>query len=112
LAKIFAAMVSPPPASAALLERFDSFVEPLLTCVKGKSKRRLAQQYARGLLGPSERKTAAPLARQMRGVESAPALERDVRGMLSDEPWDAACVMLRGARQLLRQSDGWPGVGG
>ena len=90
-----------------LMGRVDEFVRPVLMAIGGQRVRRLAQQYVYGLLGPGERKTAAPIAQRLAGAKEAPAFERRLRGMLCDEKWSHQGLMSAGASRLVEQTGGW-----
>jgi SRSO17 transposase len=92
-----------------LLTRLDAFVRPALRVIERTQPRRLAGVYVRGLLGPAPRKNVEQIARQARGVASAPAFERDVREMLSEEDWRHGAMMWEGAARLLDRTAGWQG---
>lgn len=96
-----------PPLDAAMLARLDDFISPLLCALPSRRDRRLGAEYVRGLLGPGERKTVAPIVQQSRGVVSAPAPEARMRAMLNDPDWSHTSLMSESTQRLLGCSDDW-----
>lgn len=90
-----------------VLERLAAFIRPVLRRVGCRRTRRLARQYLTGLLGPGERKTAAPITQRLLGASSAPTAERRMREMLSDGDWSHSAMMWEGTARLLDMTDGW-----
>jgi SRSO17 transposase len=95
------------PVAPDLLAQVDQFIRPPLMAIGGKRNRRLAREYVYGLLGPGERKTAAPIAQRLSGTDQTPAYERRLRGVLCDEQWSHAGLMSAGASRLVEQTGGW-----
>ena len=95
------------PPTADVLDRLDRFLGPALLAIPPGRERRLAATYVRGLLGPSERKNAERIARQARGVERAPAFERDLTEMMASDLWRHEAVMGEASARLLATSSGW-----
>ena len=96
-----------PVLEPELLTRLDAFVRPVLTSVTRQQRRSLARAYVRGLVGSCARKNVEQIAREARGVAEAPAYERRMAAMLSDDDWRHQTVMWEGAHRLAAQTDGW-----
>lgn len=92
---------------ATVLARLEDFLRPTLRTLETQGRRPLARMYVEGLLGPGERKTVAPIAQRARGVEAAPAFERRMRAMLSDDDWNHRIVLRAGVHELLDRTMGW-----
>ncbi len=90
-----------------ILQRLDHFIGPVLVGIEGQGRRPLARTYVHGLAGPGERKTAEPISRKARGAASAPAYERRMQAMLSDDDWRHGPVMWGGTHQLIERTQNW-----
>jgi SRSO17 transposase len=64
---------------------FERWLTPFLEALGDRRRRQWAPLYVRGLLGPGERKSIAPLVEQV-----APGDYQQLHHFVNDAPWDAA----------------------